>query len=97
MIIITYLYYNQTFTDFQVKIRQMLHNNYIMNKFQERLKELRKDNNLTQKELAIKLGKSRTAVYEWETNGHEPDYDTLIQIARYLNVSIDYLLGNTDI
>ena len=75
----------------------MLHNIYVINKFQERLKELRKDNNLTQKELAIKLGKSRTSVYEWETNGHEPDYDTLIQLARFLKVSVDYLLGNTDI
>ena len=38
-----------------------------------------------------------TAVYEWEKNGHEPNFDTLIKIADYFKVSIDYLIGYTNI
>ena len=88
---------NQIFTDLSQIISKRKHNSVMNNKFCQRLKELRLSENLTQKELAIKLGKSRTTVYEWERNGHEPDYDTLIDIAEFFNVSLDYLLGNIDI
>lgn len=88
---------NQIFTDLSQKSDIKQHNSVVNNKFCQRLKELRLSENLTQKELAINLGKSRTTVYEWERNGHEPDYDTLIDIADFFNVTLDYLLGNTDI
>lgn len=88
---------NQIFTDLSQKINKRKHNSVVNNKFCQRLKDLRLSENLTQKELAIKLGKFRTTVYEWETNGHEPDFDTLIQLTRFFGVTIDYLLGNTDI
>ena len=80
---------NQIFTDLSQIISKRKHNSVVNNKFCQRLKELRLSENLTQKELAIKLGKSRTTVYEWERNGHEPDYDTLIDIAEFFNVSLD--------
>ena len=74
---------NQIFTDLSQKSDIKQHNSVVNNKFCQRLKELRLSENLTQKELAIKLGKSRTIVYEWERNGHEPDFDTLIQLTRF--------------
>lgn len=66
------------------------------NKFSENLRTLRLELGLSQKVLAEKLGKKRTSVFEWETNGHEPDYDTLIEIANFFNVTLDYLLGRTE-
>lgn len=63
----------------------------------ERLKELRKEKKLLQKELAYDLNLSQETISLYETNRREPDYTTLIKIADYFNVSVDYLLGRTDI
>lgn len=62
----------------------------------ERLTDLRKDRNLTQKQLAeeLNLTKSNISAYECEHN-EAPD-DTKIALAKYFNVSVDYLLGLTD-
>lgn len=64
--------------------------------FSKRLKKLRSEANLTQKDLAEKIGVSRATVAGYETKGKEPSYDTLLKIARVLNCSVDYLMGNTD-
>ena len=63
------------------------------NKFAARIKELRKEKNWTQEQLAITLGYKRAAVSEWETRNKEPEYDTLIEIADIFGVTTDYLLG----
>lgn len=64
--------------------------------FAERLKFLREERKLTQVELGKILNISNQAVSTWEKD-KEPNYDTLKKIANYFNVSIDYLLGNTDV
>jgi len=65
-------------------------------KFAERLKQLRLQHGLTQKELAKVMGVSSSAVGMWEIGRNEPDYKTLKRLADFFKVSIDYLLGKTD-
>lgn len=62
--------------------------------FAERIKKLRNDRNLTLDGLAKKLGINKSRIGMWENNGTVPRDDVLIQLSRYFNVSIDYLLGN---
>ncbi|CAK7067036.1 helix-turn-helix domain-containing protein [Tissierella sp.] len=62
-----------------------------------RLKNLRLENNLTQKELAEKLNMQNTAISKYELGEREPDIETINNIAEFFNVSTDYLLGRTDI
>lgn len=62
----------------------------------KRLKSLRESKQLTQQELADKLNLSRVRYNNYETGKRSPDYDTLQVIANFYDVSIDYLLGNTD-
>ena len=64
--------------------------------FEERLKKLRNDLGITQKELADKIGVNRTTVGGYETKGKEPSYNTLIKIAKTLNCSLDFLLGYSE-
>lgn len=64
-----------------------------MSVFSERLKELRKEQNLTQQELADKLGINRCNITNWECGNRETNFKMLIQLADMLNVSTDYLLG----
>lgn len=61
-----------------------------------KLLKLRKQHNLSQEELAEKLGISRQAVSKWERAEASPDTDNLILLARLYNVSLDELL-NVDI
>lgn len=67
-----------------------------MSKFPERLRDLRKDRNLSQSDLAETLGYSCSSISNYETGKHEAGYDTLITLAKFFDVSIDYLLGNSD-
>ena len=62
--------------------------------FGEKLKTARKSAGLTQEQLAEKLTVSRQAVTKWEADRGLPDIENLRQIARLLNVSIDYLLDD---
>ena len=66
------------------------------NKFAVKLKECRMEKGLTQKELALELGFTRSHVNNWESRGTEPNYDTLIKIAQYFGESVDYMLGLED-
>lgn len=61
-----------------------------------RLKQLRKQQNITQLKLAMDLGLNQNAISRYETGEREADYKTLIRLADYFNVSIDYLLERTD-
>lgn len=61
-----------------------------------RLRELRKSKGISQLKLAMDLSMSQNSISRYETGSHEADYATLIKIADYFNVSIDYLLERTD-
>jgi len=62
-----------------------------------RLKELRKNYNMTQEDLAKYLGVGRPTIVGYETKGKQPSFEILDKIANLFNVSVDYLLGRTDI
>lgn len=66
-------------------------------KFQHRLKELRTESNLTGEELGKIFKVTKTAVSNWEAGNRQPDTETLIKMANYFGVSVDYLLGNSNI
>lgn len=59
----------------------------------ERIKFLRESNNLTQSELARKLGITRSSVNAWEQGISVPSTQYVVELARLFNVSVDYLLG----
>jgi transcriptional regulator with XRE-family HTH domain len=61
-----------------------------------RVKDLREKSGLSMEQLATKLGVSKSRVNMWENNGTIPRGDVLIQLAKYFEVSTDYLLGNDD-
>lgn len=65
--------------------------------FGDRLKELREKHGLTQEQLAKILNITRSTVAGYETKRKQPDYEKLKILADFFNVSIDYLLGHTDI
>ena len=60
--------------------------------FCENIVNLRKQNNLSQEELADKLGVSRQAVSKWESGGTYPDMDKLLSICEIFNCTIDQLV-----
>jgi len=62
----------------------------------ERLAELRKDKGLQQKEFATIIGVTERSVSLYERELSSPRDEVLLKIARYFNVSLDYLLGLTD-
>ena len=57
------------------------------------LKTLRSKENMTQAQLAQKLGLTKSVISAYETGLRMPSYDVLIHIAKIYNVSTDYLLG----
>lgn len=61
-----------------------------------RLKELRKEKNLTQKELASHLGYNQSMISFWEKGINEPSETAIRKTALFFNVSADYLLGLSD-
>ena len=61
-----------------------------------RLKELRKTRKISQLKLALDLNMNQNTVSRYENLEREADYETLIKIADYFDVSLDYLLGRTD-
>ena len=58
---------------------------------------LRKELNMSQAELAEKLGVSQQTISKYERGTREPDNETLAKLAEIFDCSIDYLLGKTDI
>lgn len=61
-----------------------------------RLKMLRIKKRLTQQRLSMELGINQNTLSRYETGQRQADYQTLIKIADYFDVSIDYLLERTD-
>lgn len=64
--------------------------------FASRLKELRKEKELTQLQLAKKLNVSKQNISDWENGKSETSFEILINIAKFFGVSTDYLLGLVD-
>ena len=64
--------------------------------FNIRLKELRKEKGLTQKQLAEKLGYNQSMICFWEKGINEPTESAIKRVAQFFNVSADYLLGLKD-
>jgi transcriptional regulator with XRE-family HTH domain len=65
--------------------------------FGERIREKRKENKLTQKQLAALLGGiDDSTISKWEKNVYEPDTATLNKLSRILSVSTDYLVSGQE-
>ena len=62
----------------------------------EKLKTLRIEKKLTQKQVADRIGLAISAVSSYESGTRFPSYDTLVKLSRIFHVSTDYLLGMTD-
>ena len=61
--------------------------------FSENIKALRKEQQLTQEQLAEAMGLSAGAIYKWEQAISTPDIDTIMEIASFFGVSVDALVG----
>lgn len=64
--------------------------------FNERLKNLRAEHDLTQDKAAKEMDMPLRSYVRLEADGAKPNYDTLQKIADYYNVSVDWLMGRTD-
>lgn len=62
-----------------------------------RIAELRKEKNLNQIGLALKLNVSQKMISAYENGMHQPSVETLKQMSKLFNVSVDYIIENTDI
>ena len=67
-----------------------------MSKFSDRLKKLRKDHKLSQKQLAESLHVSQNAIFNWENAKREPSFEMAEKIADYFSVKPAFLLGWED-
>ena len=63
----------------------------------ERITQLRKQQNLSQDELAKKAGVSRTIIGNYERNANTPSIEVLIKLAKVFNVSVDYIIGEGEL
>ncbi|HHY22713.1 MAG TPA: helix-turn-helix transcriptional regulator [Clostridiaceae bacterium] len=61
-----------------------------------RIKQLRKEHNLTQNQFASLFGVYDSTISQYENGKREPEYNTVIKIANKFNVSIDWLLGRVE-
>lgn len=64
-----------------------------MNQFTKRLKELLQESGKTQKEICDELGISKQKMSKWKTGYNEPCLNEVIMLAKYFDVTTDYLLG----
>lgn len=62
----------------------------------ERLKDLRSQKNLTQKQVAQRVGLAVSAISSYESGARYPSYSTLAKLASIYHVSCDYLIGMSD-
>lgn len=68
-----------------------------MQSFGDRLRNLRLEKNMTQEEVASYFGLHKTRISQYELNKRQADDDMKKKLAEFFNVSLDYLLGKTDI
>lgn len=67
-----------------------------MSKFSERLRDLRTEKGVTQKQLGELLNVKNFSIYTYEKGRSEPNIDGLIALADFFEVSVDYLVGHSD-
>ena len=67
-----------------------------MNKFSEKLKELREEKGLSQSMLAKETGFTQPAITMWESSKRVPSFDVVIKFAKYFKVSTDFFAGLED-
>ena len=65
--------------------------------FKDRLKELRLERSMSQLELGKLVNMSKMAISHWESGHSEPSIGQLILLSDYFCVSVDYLVGKTDV
>lgn len=65
--------------------------------FGKRLTEVRKNKGLSQEDLAKHLGTKSPVIGRYERDEMKPSIDTANKLAEYLEVSLDYLIGNIDV
>jgi len=65
-------------------------------KWNERIRGLREDNDLTQEEMGKIVKATQKQISNWEKGRNEPPYDILIKYTNYFKVSADYILGLTN-
>ncbi|MDE5943324.1 MAG: helix-turn-helix domain-containing protein [Clostridia bacterium] len=63
----------------------------------KRLKELREEQGLTQKQVAQKLNMNSVTYLHYEKSQREPPLSVLVDMAKFFDVTVDYLLGVSDI
>lgn len=61
--------------------------------FGDRLKELRKDKNMTQEDVSKLCNVAKQTISNWESNITQPPFEIITKLAQYFNVTTDYLLG----
>ena len=64
-----------------------------MTKFAEKLKEVREEKGLSQEQLGKELHFTQTCIAKWESGARTPNLDNLVLIAKFFEVTTDYLLG----
>lgn len=62
----------------------------------QRIRELRKENNLSQSQLGKELGTDQKQISKWETGTIEPNIKMLIKLALTFQTTIDYLVGKDE-
>ena len=65
-----------------------------MDKLANRLKELRRLSNLTQRQTSLKLGVTERSYQRFESGENKPSLSNLIELANIFNVSLDFLVGS---
>ncbi len=65
--------------------------------FKDRFRFLREERNINQEDFGLLFGASKHQVYNWETGRGEPDSEMMKMIAKACKVSVDWLIGNSNI
>ena len=73
-----------------------MHNSCV-NKFTERIKELRTDKGLTQAQIEDELKLSRSMYSSWEQGRRQPNPDAILMLAKFFNVTAGQLLGSEEL
>lgn len=90
-----YKYYSNSFCYCQVSRNNFCYNSS-MATFNERLKELRIEKNISQLELSKVVNMSKMAISHWESGHSEPSISQLKELSKFFGVTVDYLIGNTN-
>ena len=68
-----------------------------MENFAQRVRQLRKESGKTQTQMAAFLGIKTRPYQNYESGDRRPDYEKLVALADYFDVTTDYLLGRSDV